>query len=95
MTASIRIADTDMGAVNKVPLTGVGTIYGVTFNIAGDELPEYKVGIVDLLQPNMGVPKFEDFVYDNLEDADTKVKEAFVKEFTEFAKNRRNAIILS
>ena len=90
---SIRIVDPDMGAVAKVPLTGIGTIHGVTFKIDSTELPEFSVGIVELCQPDMAMSKFEDHVYDNLEDADAKVKQAFMEEYKEFTKYMRKKII--
>lgn len=93
MPVSSKIVDNDMGAVLKVPLTGVGTIYGIDVTVNGITLPQYDCNIVEMTQPGMGVSRFEDFVYDTLEDADSSTKEAFVSEFKKFAVSRRNDII--
>ena len=93
MSISSKIVDNDMGAVLKVPLTGVGTIYGITVSVSGTSLPQYDCNIVEMASPNKGVPRFEDFVYDTLPDADSTVKELLIKEFIKFADDRRANII--
>ena len=53
-----RILDNDMGAVNKVPLTGRGTIHGVTIMIDGITLTELDVGLLEIISADRGVPRF-------------------------------------
>ena len=53
-----RILDNDMGKVNKVPLTGRGTIHGVTISIDKTILPELDIGLLEMLAPDKGVPRF-------------------------------------
>ena len=55
---STRILDNDMGKVNKVPLTGRGTIHGVTIQIDNTMLPELDVGLLEIHAPDKGVPRF-------------------------------------
>jgi hypothetical protein len=47
-----------MGAVNKVPLTGRGTIHGVTIMIDGITLTELDVGLLEIISADRGVPRF-------------------------------------
>jgi hypothetical protein len=55
---STRILDNDMGAVLKVPLSGRGTIHGVTIVIDGIALTELDVGLLEIISADRGVPRF-------------------------------------
>lgn len=95
MSISSKIVDNDMGAVLKVPLTGVGTIYGIVVGVDETTLPQYDCNIVEMISPTKGIPRFEDFVYDTVPDADTKIKELLIKEFVKFADRCRAGILSS
>jgi hypothetical protein len=55
---STRIIDNDMGAVMKVPLTGRGTIHGITIAVDEDKLPEFDIGLLEILSVDRGVTRF-------------------------------------
>ena len=55
-----RIIDNDMGAVMKVPLTGVGTIHGLTMSIdfiIGQEMNRHSKKMEDVIE-RVTVPEF-------------------------------------
>jgi len=90
---SCKIVNTDWGHVMKVPLTGVGTIFGVTVTIDKLALPQYEVNLLEMLSTETGVNRFIDFVNEHLPDAELKIKEEFVAEFKLFVKRKRGDII--
>jgi hypothetical protein len=53
-----RILDNDMGAVLKLPLTGRGTIHGITISIDEVKLPEFDVGLLEMIAPDKGITRF-------------------------------------
>jgi hypothetical protein len=87
---STRILDNDMGHVMKVPLTGRGTIHGITIDLSievGKEikkysLPELDVGLLEMLSPDMGLSRFKDHAEEHLNDP--KIEEKFVETYKMF-----------
>lgn len=67
---ALRIIDNDMGAVLKVPLTGRGTIHGVTVGIDSVTAPEIDISILEMLASDMGVPRFESHVQQHVQNID-------------------------
>ena len=53
-----RILDCDMGEVARLPLTGRGTIHGITVVIDGVILPEIDMGLVEMCEEDRGVKRF-------------------------------------
>ena len=80
---STRILDPDMGAVLKVPLTGRGTVHGVTIEIDKVSLAEFDVGLLELLSAEMAVTRFTDHVKQHIEDTSLQAK--FIAEYRAFA----------
>lgn len=76
---STRILDNDMGAVMKVPLTGRGTIHGVTIVIDGTELPELDVGLLEIISADRGVPRFAEHAK---QLNDPEIEKLFVQAYT-------------
>ena len=81
---SARIIDNDMGRVAKVALTGRGTVHGVTVKIDGVELPEFDVGLSEMLAADMSIPRFESHVAQHISE-DTIAK-SFVESYRQFVK---------
>ena len=92
---STRIIDNDMGKVTKSPLTGIGTIHGLTishdFVIDAKKgtaervvLPEFNMGLVEMLAADMGVPKVEDHCEEHIGNSERRAK--FVETYREFVK---------
>jgi hypothetical protein len=90
-----RIIDNDMGKVAKVPLTGIGTIHGLTISLdfvtdqkkATTErivLPEFSMGLVEMLAADMGVPKVVDHCEEHIGNSEREAK--FVETYREFVK---------
>ena len=90
-----RIIDNDMGKVGKVPLTGVGTIHGLTISHdfvtdakkATTErvvLPEFNMSLVEMLAADMGIPKVEDHCEEHIHNSEREAK--FIEIYREFAK---------
>jgi hypothetical protein len=77
----------------KVPLTGVGTIFGVTISVDKLSLPQYEVNLLEMLSTETGVNRFIDFVNKQLPDVELKIKEEFVSEFKLFVKRKRGDIV--
>ena len=90
---SCKIVNTDWGHVMKVPLTGVGTIFGVTISVDKLSLPQYEVNLLEMLSTETGVNRFIDFVNEQLPDVELKIKEEFVSEFKLFVKRKRGDIV--
>ena len=90
---SCKIVNTDWGHVMKVPLTGVGTIFGVTISVDKLSLPQYEVNLLEMLSTETGVNRFIDFVNEQLPDVELKIKEEFVSEFKLFVKRKRSDIV--
>lgn len=67
---ALRIIDNDMGRVAKVAHTGRGTIHGVTVKIDMNTLPEFDVGILEILAADMSIPRFESHVAQYITDGD-------------------------
>ena len=65
-----RIIDNDMGHVSKVALTGRGTIHGITIKIDKIALPEFDVGLLEILASDMSLPRFETHVKEHIDDAE-------------------------
>ena len=80
---STRILDPDMGAVIKVPLTGRGTVHGVTVEVDKVALAEFDVGLVELLSSDMAVTRFTDHVKQHIEDSGLQAK--YIAEYRAFA----------
>lgn len=80
-----RILDNDMGAVEKRPLTGVGTIHGITMTLDIDSvrvvLPEFPMSILEMLSSDMGITKVKDHCEEQLgnEAQEAKFVEAYKK----------------
>ena len=90
-----RIIDNDMGKVGKVPLTGIGTIHGLTLSHdfvmdakkATAErvvLPEFSMGLVEMLAADMGVPKVVDHCEEHIGNSEREAK--FIEIYREFVK---------
>ena len=90
-----RIIDNDMGKVGKVPLTGVGTIHGLTISHdfvtdakkATTErvvLPEFNMSLVEMLAADMGIPKVEDHCEEHIRNSERETK--FIEIYREFVK---------
>lgn len=83
---STRILDNDMGKVLKVPLTGRGTIHGITIEIDKVKLPEFDLGLLELLAPDKSIPRF-------IEHAkqlnNPELEKQFVDAYTNFAKGNK------
>ena len=79
---STRILDNDMGHVAKVPLTGRGTIHGLSMSIDGVKLPELDVSLLDMLSPDMGVKRFSEHCEEHL--GDSSIEEKFIAEYNNF-----------
>ena len=90
---SCKIVNTDWGHVMKVPLTGVGTIFGVTISVDKLSLPQYEVNLLEMLSTETGVNRFIDFVNEQLPEVELKIKEEFVSEFKLFVKRKRGDIV--
>ena len=90
---SSRIVDNDWGAVMKVPLNGVGTVFGVTISVDKLELKQYDVNLLEMLLPETGLRRFTEFVDTHLPDADSKLKEEFISQFKTYVKNKRSDIV--
>ena len=93
---STRIIDNDMGAVGKVPLTGIGTIHGITISLdfvtdakKGTTervvIPEFNMSLVEMLATDMGVPKVEDHCEEHIGNSEREAK--FVETYREFVKS--------
>jgi len=98
---STRIIDNDMGAVLKVPLTGIGTIHGITIDhdfVVGKRensatrkmediierivLPEFNMGLLEMLSPDKGVQKVTEHVSRHIENSEHAA--TFIKLYKEF-----------
>lgn len=79
---STRIIDNDMGKVMKVPLTGRGTIHGLSISIDNVKLPEFDVSLLDILSDDMGVKRFSEHCEEHLGDSELEKK--FITEYTSF-----------
>lgn len=92
---STRIIDNDMGKVGKVPLTGIGTIHGLTishdFVVDAKKgtteravLPEFNMGLVEMLAADMGLPKVENHCEEHISNSERESK--FIEIYREFVK---------
>lgn len=63
-----RIIDNDMGHVAKVPLTGRGTIHGITVTIDGQDLPELDISLLEMIALDGGLERFKAHAMAHLED---------------------------
>jgi hypothetical protein len=79
---STRIVDNDMGKVMKVPLTGKGTIHGITIEIDKVKLPEIDMSLLEMLSSDMGVTRFSDHCEEHLGKSELEKK--FISEYTTF-----------
>lgn len=88
-----RIIDNDMGAVLKVPLTGVGTIHGLTMTIdfvTGKDViervtvPEFSMSLIEILASDMGVTRVAEHCKTHLQN--TEREETFVEAYKKYAK---------
>lgn len=90
-----RIIDNDMGKVGKVPLTGIGTIHGLTIShdfVTDAEkattervvLPEFNMSLVEMLAADMGIPKVEEHCEEHIGNSEREAK--FIEIYREFAK---------
>jgi hypothetical protein len=90
---STRIIDNDMGKVAKVPHTGIGTIHGLTISLdfvtnqkkATTErvvLPEFSMGLVEMLAADMGVPKVVDHCEEHIGNSEREAK--FIEIYRKF-----------
>jgi hypothetical protein len=80
---STRILDNDMGAVAKVPLTGRGTVHGITVEIEGTKLPEIDMSLLEFLSADMGVGRFSEHCEEHLNNE--ALEKLFIAEYTAFA----------
>jgi hypothetical protein len=71
-----------MGAVAKVPLTGRGTVHGITIDIDGIKLPEIDMSLLDMLSADMGVKRFSEHCEEHLNNEALEKK--FIAEYTQF-----------
>ena len=79
---STRILDNDMGAVAKVPLTGKGTIHGITVDIDRVKLPEIDMSLLEMLSSDMGVKRFTEHCEEHL--GNSELEKQFISEYTSF-----------
>jgi hypothetical protein len=80
---SARIIDNDMGRVSKVAPTGRGTIHGITMKIENAVLPEFDVGLLEILASDMSLSRFEAHVKDHIDNADHS--RAFIEMYQKWA----------
>jgi hypothetical protein len=71
---STRILDNDMGSVAKVPLTGRGTVHGITVELDKVKLPEIDMGILEMLSSDMGVKRFSEHAEEHLSNQELEKK---------------------
>jgi len=76
---STRIIDNDMGAVLKVPLTGRGTIHGITIVIDAVKLPEFDMGLLEILAPDKGLTRFTAHVNEHITEYQDKFIDCYKK----------------
>jgi len=69
-----RIIDNDMGAVLKVPLTGRGTIHGITIVIDAVKLPEFDISLLEILSVDKCIARFTTHVEEHISDIEDRVK---------------------
>jgi hypothetical protein len=69
-----RIIDNDMGKVLKVPLTGRGTIHGITVVIDAIKLPEIDISLLDFLSVDRGVARFTKHVEEHISKIEDQSK---------------------
>lgn len=67
---STRILDNDMGHVMKVPLTGRGTVHGISIQMNQMALPEIDIGLVEMLADDMGVKRVSEHCAQHLASPD-------------------------
>jgi hypothetical protein len=79
---STRIIDNDMGHVMKLPLTGRGTVHGITVEIDGIKLPEIDMGLLEMLDTDMGVKRFSEHCEEHLNNAEREA--AFIESYKTF-----------
>lgn len=63
-----RIIDNDMGHVAKVPLTGRGTTHGLTFSDGTITLPEFPIGLLEMVSGDGGSERFKSHATEHLQD---------------------------
>ena len=80
---STRIIDNDMGAVLKVPLTGRGTVHGITIVIDAVKLPEFDIGLLEILSVDKGITRFTDHVEEHVS---VEHREKFIDCYTKWIK---------
>jgi len=76
---STRILDNDMGAVLKSPLTSRGTVHGLTVEIDKVKLPEFDVGILEILATDMSMPRFTEHAGEHLQNSELAAR--FIAEY--------------
>jgi len=63
-----------MGAVLKSPLTGRGTVHGITVELGKVKLPEFDVGILEILAADMSMPRFTEHAAGNLQNSELEAQ---------------------
>lgn len=63
-----RIIDNDMGHVAKVPLTGRGTIHGITVTVDGHDLPELDISLLEMINGDGGLGRIKDHASGHFQD---------------------------
>lgn len=84
-----RIIDNDMGRVVKVPLTGRGTIHGLTVYIDNHSLPEFEVGLLEVVSGDGGIERFKSHAAEHLQDS------ALIQKFTDSYRSWSEPILKS
>ena len=79
---STRILDNDMGHVMKVPLTGRGTVHGISIQLDQITLPEIDMGLVEMLADDMGVKRFSEHCKEHLDAPEREA--AFIEAYKTF-----------
>jgi hypothetical protein len=75
-----------MGKVNKVPLTGRGTIHGITIEIDKVKLTEFDLGLLEIHAPDNGIPRFTEHA---TQLNNPELEKQFVNAFTTFVKGNK------
>ena len=84
-----RIIDNDMGSVAKVPLTGRGTIHGLTFGDGTHALTEFPVGLLEMVTGDGGLGRFREHATEQLSDT------TLVQQFTDAYKSMIDPVLKS
>lgn len=77
-----RIIDNDMGHVAEVPLTGRGTTHGLQFSDGDHTLPEFPIGLLEMIAGDGGLGRFKSHATEHL--GDPLVIQKFTKSYADY-----------